>query len=92
VDVCDLQTVLKEPTIVLTSKRTKKRMKQLTGSESNSLDEDGPNSRNNIWNEYKDNIQTHIIRITTTINDDTFMKNAKVRFYMEFYAVLCHFM
>jgi hypothetical protein len=35
-------------------------MKQHTGSESSSLYEDGHNSRNNIWNEYTDNIQTHI--------------------------------
>jgi ADP-dependent phosphofructokinase/glucokinase len=28
----------------------------------------------------------------TIINDDTFMKNVKVQFYMEFSAVLCHFM
>jgi hypothetical protein len=38
-------------------------MKQHTGSVSTSLYEDGHNSRNNIRNEYKDNIQTHITRI-----------------------------
>jgi hypothetical protein len=26
---------------------------------------------------------------TTIINDDTFMRNVKVQFCMEFYAVLC---
>jgi hypothetical protein len=38
-------------------------MKQHTGSVSNSFYEDGRNVRNNIWNEYKDNIQKHIIPI-----------------------------
>jgi hypothetical protein len=38
-------------------------MKQNTGSVSSSLYEDGHNSRNNILNVYKDNIQTHTTRI-----------------------------
>jgi hypothetical protein len=38
-------------------------MKQHTVRVSSSLYEDGHNSRNNMWNVYKDNTQTHITRI-----------------------------
>jgi hypothetical protein len=51
--------MLKEPTKVVTTK-DQQHMKQHTGSVSGSLNEDGHNSRINIWNKYKDNIQTHM--------------------------------
>jgi hypothetical protein len=62
-------------------------MKQHTESVSSSLYVDGHNSRMI----YGTNIKTIYGRTshedTTIINDDIFMNNVKVQFYMEFYAV-----
>jgi hypothetical protein len=69
--------------------KDQQRTKQHTGSESRSLYKDGHKNRNNIQNEYKDNIQTQITRIHYC--------NKRRHIYEEcenaiLYGILCCFM